>query len=134
MSERIIWCYWFVTDLFLVVGLLVWPPALYMAMAATTVHGGHFLMRSPGLTSFPMQVRIGFLGLLMIGQLPWLGWINWVQLVGTTALLTTGYCPLARLLVLLPCNRGRPLTWKLLATAITTPPVPGGIVQVVSPE
>ncbi len=134
MNERTIWNYWLATELFLAVGLLVWPPALFLAMAVTLVHAAHFLRLSPGLARFPMQVRIGYLGLLAIGQLPWLGWVNWVQLVGTTALLTTGYCPLARLLVLLPWNRDRPLSWRLFATAIFTPPVPGSIVRVVSPD
>ena len=81
-----------------------------------------------------MQVRIGFLGLLILGQAPFFGWVNWVQLVGNTALLTTGYCPLARILSLMPWNRTRALSWKLVTTAIFTPPVDGSIVQVVSPE
>lgn len=134
MNERNIWSYWLVTNLCIAIGLLFWPPAMFLAMATTAAHSGHFLMRSPGLTSFPMQVRIGFLALLAIGQVPGFGWVHWVQLLGTSALLTTGYCPLARLLVLLPWNRSRPLSRQLFAKAIFTPPVAGGIVRVVSPD
>lgn len=134
MSERTILQYWFIVDVLLAVGLLVWPPALFLAMAVVAIHAVHYLQLEPGITSFPMQVRTGFLGLLFLGQIPYLGWVNWVQLAGVTALLTTGYCPLARILSLMPWNRTRPLSWKLITTAIFTPPVTGSIVQVVSPE
>ncbi|MEA3275983.1 MAG: hypothetical protein U9Q81_11965 [Pseudomonadota bacterium] len=134
MNERTIWRYWLVTDVFLVTGLLLWPPALFLAMAVTLIHSTHFLVRSPQITAFPMQVRIGYLGLLILGQAPFFGWVNWVQLAGTTALLTTGYCPLARILSLMPWNRTPAMSWKLFTTAIFTPPVDGSIVQVVSPD
>jgi hypothetical protein len=134
MNERTIYIYWLITDLFLAVGLLFWPPALFAAMAVTTVHNVHFMMRYPGTGSFPLQVRFTYLGLLLIGQLPYCQWINWVQLIGTTALLTTGYCPLARLLSLAPWNRSQSLSWELFAKALFTPPVNGSILQVVSPE
>jgi hypothetical protein len=134
MNERAIYRYWLVTDTFLATGLLFWPPALYLAMAVTLLHGVHFLLHSPQVTAFPMQVRIGYLGLLIIGQATFFGWVNWVQLAGTTALLTTGYCPLARILCLMPWNRNRALSWRLFATAIFSPPVDGSILQLVSED
>ena len=134
MKESSIRIYWFVTDIFLAIGLLVVADALYLAMAVTALHSVHFLLRAPQLWSFPMQVRLGFLGLLVLGQAPYLGWVNWVQLAGTTALLTVGYCPLARILCLLPWNRSRPLSWKLVVTVIFSPPVDGSVLQLVSAE
>ena len=134
MKERTIWMYWLVTEGFLAVGLMLWPPALVLAMAVTLVHGVHFLLRAPGVTAFPMQVRINYLGLLLLGQVPYFRWVNWVQLIGTTAFLTTGYCPLARILSLMPWNRNRAMSWRLVKTAVFTPPVDGSIVQVVSSE
>lgn len=134
MNERTNWAYWFVTDVCLALGLLWWPPALFLAMAVTAVHIVHFLRLAPGITAFPMQVRLGYLALLVSGQADWFAWVNWVQLVGTTALLTVGYCPLARILSLMPWNRNRALSWKLVATAFFTPPVDGCILDVVSPE
>jgi len=134
MNERTIWIYWLVTDFFIATGLLLWPPALFLAMATTGIHGAHYLLRSPQITSFPMQVRLGFLGLLILGQAPFMAWVNWIQLAGATALLTTGYCPLARILSLMPWNRTRLLSWDLFKAAIFTPPVDGSILQVVSPD
>jgi hypothetical protein len=132
MNQSTIRAYWLVTALAL--GLSLWPPALFLAMAATLAHSVQFFLYNPQLTAFPMQVRVGFFGLLLLGQAPYFGWVNWIQLAGTTALLTTGYCPLARILSLMPWNRTRPLSWKLFATAIFSPPVDGSIVHVVSPE
>jgi len=132
MNESSIRNYWLVTELALAIGLLLWPPALFLAMVATLAHSLQFLLHAPQVTAFPMQVRIGFLGLLILGQAPYLGWVNWIQLAGTTALLTVGYCPLARILSLMPWNRTRPLSWKLFVTAIFSPPIDGSILQVTS--
>lgn len=41
-------------------------------------------------------------------------WVHWVQVIGTTAMVTAGYCLLARLLRLAPFNRTDPLTWSLI--------------------
>ncbi len=134
MSERATWINWLVTDLLLAVGLIVWPPALLAAIAATTLHNLYYVMRTPGADGFTLQVRFVYLGLLIAGQLPYCSWINWVQLVGTTALLAVDYCPLARMLSLAPWNRRQPMSWALFTKAIFTRPVNGSILQVVSPE
>jgi hypothetical protein len=134
MNETKIRTYWLITALFIAAGLLLWPPVLYLAMAATLVHSLHFLAHEPKITSFPMQVRSGFLGLLILGQAPYFGWVNWIQLAGITPLLTIGYCPLARILSLMPWNRTRPMSRRLFAKAIFSPPVAGSIQQLVSPE
>jgi hypothetical protein len=134
MNERTIYTYWLASALSIAVGLLIWPPALFLAMAVTSVHSLHFLLHPPRIGAFPMQVRIGFLGLLVLGQAPYFGWVNWIQLAGTTALLTVGYCPLARVLSLMPWNRTHPMSWKLFVTAIFPPPVEGSILELVSPE
>jgi len=134
MNERTIRLYWLITAVALAIGLLLWPPALFLAMAVTLAHSLHFLLHAPRITAFPMQVRIGFLGLLILGQAPYFGWVNWIQLGGVTALLTTGYCPLARILSLMPWNRTRPLSRTLFVTAIFSPPLAGSILDVVSPD
>ncbi len=134
MNGHTVSTYGFATACLLAAGLFLWPPALFLAMAATLLHGVHYVLRAPGVTTFPMQVRIGFLGLLVLGQAPDLGWINWVQLAGITALLTVSYCPLARLLSLMPWNRTRPMSWKLFVTAVFSPPIEGRILQVTSAE
>jgi len=122
------------TDVVLAIGLMLWPAALYLAMLLVVVHSLHFLQRTPKITAFPMQVRLVYLGLLILGQVPYFRWVNWIQLVGTTVLLTIDYCPLARMLSLTPWNRSQPLSWKFVAAALCTKPVKGSIIQVTSPD
>ena len=134
MNNRHYWLYWFITDLFLGVGLLYQSEFLYAAMLTVVIHSIHFMIWSPHIASFPMQVRIGYLALLVIGQLPYCRWINWIQLIGTTALLTVDYCPLARILSLMPWNRVQPLSFNYFKRAVLSMPVNGSIIQHLSPE
>ena len=134
MNSYTIWIYWFMTDVMLAIGLMLEPAALYFAMLLVVVHSLHFLRRTPKIAAFPMQVRLVYLGLLILGQVPYFRWVNWIQLVGTTVLLTLNYCPLARMLSLTPWNRSQPLSWKFVVAALCSKPVKGSIIQVTSPD
>lgn len=134
MNKYIIWSTWFVTDICLATGLMLWPEMLYVGMLVVALHSIHFYIVSPHIFSFPMQVRLIYLGFLILGQLPYCRWINWVQLAGTTALITVDYCPLARTLSLMTWNRTRELTWQFVRAAVFSRPVNGSIIEVVSPE
>ena len=125
MNKYLIWIYWFLTATFLAVSLFINAEAIYVAMAINFIHAAHFYIKSPHITAFPMQVRIGFLGLLAIGMVSPFQWIHWIQLIGGSIMLTTGYCPLARMLSLLPWNRSLPMSFHLLRTVIFTPPTSG---------
>lgn len=131
MNERIIWNYWFLTVICIAIGIFAWPQAIFLAMVLTMIHTIHFLFRQPGLIEFPIQVRIGYLGLLALGQVPVLDWIYWILLIGGTVKLTTGYCPLARMVSLLPWNRSQPMNLNLLKKVIFTPTIPGSAIQLV---
>jgi hypothetical protein len=134
MSERMIWNYWFVVAVFLAAGLLVWPPALYLSMLATVVYSVHMYRYSPRITSFPMQVRLVYLGMLVLGTVPYFGWVLWAQLAGAPAKLIFDYCPLARMLSLAPWNRNQPMSWEFFKSAIFSRPVKGSIIEEVSPD
>ena len=71
MNERAVRTYWLITVLATALGLSLWPPALFLAMAVTLTHSVQFLQNNPRLTAFPMQVRVGFFGLLILGQAPY---------------------------------------------------------------
>jgi hypothetical protein len=75
---------------------------------------------------YPVQVRIAYLAWMLVGLLPWMGWMHWIQLAGTSAMVAVGYCPLARLLNLLPFNRSGPLTWFLVHRTFFRDPCAGG--------
>ena len=134
MNERTMFSYWLLTVGFLAISLLIFPKALYIAITINLAHAMHYFYREPKITSFPMQVRVGYLCLLMLGLVPYLGWLHWVQLIGGTIMLTTGYCPLARMLSLFPWNRNQPISWNLISIVVFTPPVDGCILKALPPR
>jgi hypothetical protein len=124
------WWYWLVTDGLLIGHLAGWRWGVYPAIALTVIQAAHYLHQEHRIAAFPVQVRLGYLLLLVLGTFSPLGFIHWIQLAGTTAVVTVGYCPLARVLVLMPWNRSGPLTTTLVWHTITLPPVSGSILDV----
>lgn len=104
-----------------------WTALGPLAAALGLVQVAHYRIREGALRAFPVQVRLAYLVLLAAGLWPPLAFIHWVQLAGTVALLAAGYCPLARLMALLPWNRREPLSAALVARAFLTPPGEGTI-------
>jgi hypothetical protein len=111
----------------LIVGLTGWRIGFVLAIMLTTIQVGHFALRDSersarawggwvrsAITAFPVQVRIGYLGLLVLGLWEPLGWIHWVQAVGTSVRVALGYCLLARTVSLLPWNRCEAFSMNLL--------------------
>lgn len=126
------WWYWLVTDCLLIGSLAGWFWGIYPVIALTVIQTVHYFIRDRYITAFPVQVRLGYLLLLVLGMYPPLGFIHWVQLAGTTAVVTVGYCPLARIMVLMPWNRSRPLSFALVRETIVAPPVTGSVLTVLS--
>ena len=93
------WWYWLVTDGLLIGALAGWRWGIYPAIALTVVQTVHYLVRERRIAAFPVQVRLGYLLLLVLGMYPPLAFIHWIQLAGTTAVVTVGYCPLALSLI-----------------------------------
>jgi hypothetical protein len=124
------WWYWLVTDGLLIGGLAGWRWGAYPVIALTVIQAVHYLHREHRIAAFPVQVRLGYLLLLLLWTIPPLGFIHWVQLAGTTAVVTVGYCPLARILALMPWNRSRPLSAALVWNTIISSPVAGSILDV----
>ncbi|HKL77944.1 MAG TPA: hypothetical protein VJ985_06210 [Gammaproteobacteria bacterium] len=124
-----VWWYWLVTVVLLAVGLAGYFPAFYAAIALCVVQVFHFRQRSRRWTAFPVQVRVAYLGLLLLALWEPLRWIFWVQLVGTTAMVTVDYCFLARCLSLLPWNRSEPLTWSGVWRTFFSAPVSGSVAE-----
>jgi hypothetical protein len=108
------WWYWFLTVWLLGAGLFGWTNGILLAIALCAVQTAHVIWLTRDLTTFPVQVRAAY-GLMLIAGL-WtpLQWIHWMQLVGTTARVTVGYCFLARTLSLAPWNRWQPLSPDLI--------------------
>lgn len=128
------WWYWLVTDGLLIGSMAGLSWGIAPAAWLTLVQVVHYLYRERRLAAFPVQVRLCYLLLLLLGTYPPLGFIHWIQLVGTTAVVTVGYCPLARILALMPWNRSGQLSLVLVRRVIFSPPVGGSILAVQSEE
>ena len=125
--NKLEWWYWLVADGLLLLALLVDRNIFYSAIAFNVLQWAHIALRRQGLTHFSSQVRFAYVLWMAAGLLPGLFWMHWIQLMGTTALLVVDYCPLARLLSLLPWNRQLPLSWRLVVRTILAPPRRGPI-------
>ena len=122
------WWYWLATVTTLAAGIAAgWVPGVYTAMLLTVLHGHYFIVRGNRLTSFPLQVRIAYLLLLVAGLWAPLAFIHWLQLAGTTVRVLFAYCFLARTLSLMPWNRQGPLDWRRVWRTYATPPTRGVI-------
>jgi hypothetical protein len=108
------WWYWLMTIPLLMHGLSGRSSGFYSAMALCAIQAAHFWWQERNLTAFPVQVRIAYLGLLILGLQEPLSWVHWLQLIGTSTRVSVGYCLLARTVSLLPWNRFEPWSIDLL--------------------
>lgn len=131
MDPRIKKLYWQITALLLAAHFAGWGGGLPLAMGLTLLQVVHFGWYRRDLLAFEVQVRMGYLGLLLAGTLPGCWPLHVIQFVGVNLFVVAEYCPLARLLALAPWNRGQPLTLALLRRVFLSPPVHGSILDAV---
>jgi hypothetical protein len=123
------WWHWTLTIPLLAAQLLGYTWAVAAAMGLCAGAGGYFWYRLRKVQPFPVQVRIAYAGLLAVGIAPWMQWVHWVQLFGTISMVTVGYCPLIRLLMLVRPNRTEPLTAQLTWRVFVKEPRAGGLLN-----
>ena len=123
------WWHWAATIPLLAAGLAGIPWAIPVAMMLCAIMALYYFVELKELRPMPVQVRLAFFGLLAAGALPWMQWLHWVQLLGTTAMVTVGYCPLIRMLSLTSMNRTEPLTRSLVWRVFVHQPCAGGLVR-----
>lgn len=123
------WWYWLLTVCLLTAGVAGWRPGLSLAIVVTVVQLMHYVWRQGGVSAFPVQVRIGYLLLLLLASMPVLNWLFWIPTIGTWAQVIFGYCTMARLVSLLPWNRRQSFSLTLVAKTFLSRPVRGNILQ-----
>jgi len=126
------WRYWLVTTIFLTLGVAGNVIGYLLAIGLTIIHLVHFLIQDSSFTSFPIQVRICYLLLLLIALPQPLQWIFWIPCIGTWAQVIFGYCTMARIVSLFPWNRTEIFSLKLLFKTFFSLPVRGSVKQVFS--
>jgi len=129
-SRTLGWWYWTATLPLLVAAVVFDRRELFAPLIAfTTWQGVHFLWRTRSPLAPPVQTRTAYTLLLVAGLWPPLAFIHWVQVAGTTAMVLFGYCPLARMLSLMPWNRRERLTWQALTATILASPADWRLVR-----
>jgi len=101
--------------------------ALGAALGLCAISAVYYAAKLRGLRAYRVQVRLGFLGIGALALVPGLGGILWIPLVGTSAQVLFGYCPMARLLQLMPWNRADGLTLRAVVDAVMRPPGEEGL-------
>jgi hypothetical protein len=127
------WWYWLLTAGFLTAGVFGWSTGFLLAILLVIIQLIHFAILEQSLTAFPVQVRLGYLLLLLFAAPEPLQWIYWIPTVGTWAQVIVGYCAMARTVSLLPWNRSESFSLDLLKRTFLTPPTPGNILQGLPP-
>jgi hypothetical protein len=127
--SKLVWWYWALTTVLLVGVLAGNSLCLQAVIVLNIVQVVHFTIREKSISAFPVQVRIAYLGLLFVAQAPYMVWVFWWQLIGTTAMISFGYCFLARLLSLLPWNKKESYSIEMLKKTFLTPPEKGNVLQ-----
>ena len=122
------WWYGAATLVTLIGGLYGIPEMVYGAVGLAGVQIVHLAV-TDGPVSFPVQVRVALLLVLLAGLPEATRWIWWVPAIGLTARLSIGYCMMARILSLFPWNRKQPLTAELIRKTFLTPPTKGSILN-----
>lgn len=123
------WWYWLVTVCFLTAGVAGWSMGFFVAIGVTIFQMIHYIIRERGITAFPVQVRVGYLLLLLIVLPEPLQLIYWIPTIGTWAQLIFGYCAMARIVSLMPWNRKEKLSLNLVWRKFFSVPVKGSILR-----
>lgn len=121
------WWYWLVTGVLLIGGIAGESQLFIVAIVVTAIHTLHYMVREHSTSSFPVQIRIFILLLLLISYPEPMRLLYWAPTLGAVARVFLGYCLTARFLTLFPWNRSEPLSLAFVRKAFFTPPTKGNI-------
>ena len=123
------WWIWAILASLMLWGLTGQMLAREAAMALAILQAVGFLLVHRSVKYFPAQLRIAYVLWMAVSLVPPLFLMYWILAAGTTARVLTGYCAMARLLLLLPWNRSVSLTWRRISVIAFHPPVNGSVVS-----
>jgi len=120
------WVLWFVTWLGLVGGLYDQIYFEYVVIFSALHAALFLLLHGFSVKPFPVQVRIAYFIWVAAGTyIPNLTILMYITLVGLATNLFLGYCPLARMMCLMPWNRQEAFSLSLLGRVFFSAPMPG---------
>ncbi len=125
LKKSLSWYVWVAIVASLSASLLGLRPALQLAIALSALQTLHCAIRTGSPVAFPVQVRAGYLAMLVAGCWPPLSFLHWIQAIGGWTMIVADYCFLARCLSLAPWNRRGPLSGAVVRATFLSPPTPG---------
>jgi len=100
------WWYWLVIGLSIGIGLAGGREGYYACAVVSGLNLLHFIMRDRSLVSFPVQVRIVWLAMVLMALWPPLWWMFIPLFIGMVLVVLFDRCGIARVLIMMPWNRG----------------------------
>ena len=126
VRKGLIWTLWFITWVGLIAGIFDDVYFEYVVIFSALHAVVFFLLFHFRVRPFPVQVRIGYLAWVAVGTyVPYMVILMYITLVGLATNLFLGYCPLARMMYLLPWNRDETFSLDLARRVFLSAPVPG---------
>jgi hypothetical protein len=123
---RLVWVLWFLTWCLLLAGLfdrVFYEYTVYLSAVHALLFLGLFAFR---LAPFPVQVRLAYLVWVVVGTyLPGMTFLMCISTLGLPGNLFFRYCPLARIMFLMPWNRHEPISADLLKRTFLSAPSRG---------
>lgn len=124
--KMIVWGFWFITWLALMAGFFYRSFYDYVVVFSAIHVLVFFFLFQYQLKPFPVQLRVVYLVWVLVGTyVPYMVILMYITTIGLASNLFLNYCPLARMMYLLPWNREEHFSFNLLMRVILTPPVPG---------
>lgn len=127
--KNIGWWYWLVSAILIAAGLFGWQDAFLLVVLLNVINVFHYILREKSFTSFPVQVRMGFLLLLLIAYPEPLRVIYWIPGVGLWAQVIFGYCAMARCMSIMPWNKKEKYSVRLIKETFFSQPLRGSVMQ-----
>ncbi len=135
IRSRLVWGMWFITFLGLLAGLFDRTYYNYVVVFSAAHAMLVFLLLGLHISAFSVQVRLAYFAWVAIGTyVPYLEILMYITTIGLAANLFWGYCPLARMVYLLPWNREEPFSLDLVRRVFLSPPQTGGFTPPPSSE
>ena len=126
VRKRLIWGLWFIIWVGLIAGIGDRAYFEFVVVFSALHAVAFFVLFRFSVKPFPVQLRIGYLAWVAVGTyVPHMVILMYITLVGLTTNLFLGYCPLARMMYLLPWNRDEKFSLDLARRVFFSSPVPG---------
>jgi hypothetical protein len=102
------WWFWAATLVFIITAVAGWTPGYYVVISISAIQLLYFLAAEKSLSAFPVQIRIVYFGVTLLGF-----WsqgrivVYIILLLGTLMVTFFDRCSIALVLKHMPWNKGR---------------------------